>query len=58
MQVALKKAIAESFVNRFRLVSLICTVLDLASALSAWLLIAGKEPAPMGSTVKESDIPL
>ncbi len=52
-QVALKKAIAESFVNSFRLVSLICTVLALASALSAWLLVAGKKPAPVGSAVKD-----
>jgi len=44
-QIALKKAIDESFVNSFRLVSLICTILALASALSAWLLVAGKKPA-------------
>jgi len=55
-QVALKKAIDEAFVNSFRLVSLICTVLALASALSAWLLVEGKKPAPAGSIVKESDL--
>jgi len=53
-QVALKNAIDESFVSSFRVVSLICTVLALASALSAWLLVAGKKPAPEGSTVKKS----
>jgi hypothetical protein len=31
----------------------ICTVLALASAVSAWLLVAGKKPAPVGSTVKK-----
>src|SRR3989440_5163867 len=53
-QVALKNAIDESFVSSFRVVSLICTVLDLASALSAWLLVAGKKPATEGSTVNKS----
>ena len=53
-QAALKNAIDESFVSSFRLVSLICTILALASALSAWLLVAGKQPAPAGSTLKES----
>ena len=51
-QAALKNAISDSFVNSFRLVSLICAVLALASALSAWLLVAGKKPAPVASTVK------
>jgi hypothetical protein len=36
VQVALKRAIGESFVSSFRLVSLICAGLALASALSAW----------------------
>jgi len=53
-QMALTNAIDESFVSSFRLVSLICTILALASALSAWLLVAGKQPAPAGSTLKES----
>src|SRR5215467_13511756 len=53
-QMALKNAIDESFVNSFRQVSLICTILALASALSAWVLVAGKQPAPAGSTLKES----
>ena len=42
-QVALKRAIDESFVNSFRLVSLICAALALVSALSAWLLVEGKK---------------
>ena len=53
-QAALTNAIDESFVSSFRLVSLICTILALASALSAWLLVAGKQPAPAGSTLKGS----
>ncbi len=53
-QAALKNAIDESFVSSFRLVALICTILALASALSAWLLVAGKKSAPAGSTVKGS----
>ena len=48
-QMALTNAIDESFVSSFRLVSLICTILALASALSAWVLVAGKKPAPAGS---------
>ena len=53
-QAALKNAIDESFVSSFRLVSLICTILALASALSAWVLVAGKQPARAGSTLKGS----
>ena len=53
-QAALKNAIDESFVSSFRLVALICTILALASALSAWLLVAGKKSTPAGSTVKGS----
>ncbi len=45
VQVALKRAIDESFVSSFRLVSLICSALALLSALSAWLLVEGKKPA-------------
>ncbi len=44
VQVALKRAIDQSFVSSFRLVSLICAALALASALSAWLLVEGKKP--------------
>ncbi len=44
-QQALKRAVAESFVSSFRLVSLICAILAFASALSAWLLVEGKKIA-------------
>src|SRR6266487_2546632 len=54
VQVALKRAIDESFVSSFRVVALICAALALASALSAWLLVEGKKPERAGSTVKES----
>jgi EmrB/QacA subfamily drug resistance transporter len=57
VQVALKKAIDESFVNSFRLVSLICAILAVASALSAWWLVEGKQPAKTGTIVKESEVP-
>ena len=53
VQVALKRAIDESFVSGFRLVALISAALALASALSAWLLVEGK-PARAESTAKES----
>jgi MFS family permease len=53
-QVALKRAIDESFVSAFRLVSLICSALALVSALSAWLLVEGKKPEKAGSTTEES----
>ena len=43
VQVALKQAIDESFVSAFRLVSLLGAVLALLSALSAWLMIKGKQ---------------
>jgi MFS family permease len=43
----LKNAIDEAFVSGFRLVSLICAGLALASALSAWLLIEGKRSEPV-----------
>jgi len=42
-QAALKRAIDESFVSAFRLVSLLGAALALLSALSAWLLIEGKQ---------------
>jgi hypothetical protein len=40
-QLALKRAVAESFVFAFRRVMLIAAALALFSALSAWLLITG-----------------
>ena len=43
MQVALKRAVDEAFVSSFRLVSLVCAGLALASALCAGLLIEGKK---------------
>ncbi|TME00809.1 MAG: MFS transporter [Chloroflexi bacterium] len=49
MQVALKRAIDEAFVSSFRLVSLICAGLALASALFAGLLIEGKKVKLVGS---------
>jgi EmrB/QacA subfamily drug resistance transporter len=55
-QVALKRAIDESFVSAFRLVSLICAGLAVASALSAWLLIEGKKPGVAGSVAKDSQV--
>jgi EmrB/QacA subfamily drug resistance transporter len=54
VQVALKRAIDESFVSGFRLVALISAALALASALSAWLLVEGKKPAHAESTAKAS----
>ena len=44
MRVKLKQAIDASFVKGFRLVMLIATGLALASALSASLIIEGKQP--------------
>src|SRR2546428_630512 len=49
MQVALKRAIDEAFVSSFRLVSLVCAGLALASALCAGLLIEGKKVKLVGS---------
>ena len=57
VQAVLKRAIDESFVSSFRLVSLICAALALVSALSAWLLIAGKKPERVGRIGKESPFP-
>jgi MFS family permease len=57
VQVALKRAIGESFVSSFRLVSLICAGLALASALSAWWLVEGKKPERAGRTAEESQAP-
>jgi hypothetical protein len=42
-QAAIKRAIDESFVSAFRLVSLLGAALALLSALCAWMLIAGKQ---------------
>ena len=56
-QAALKRAIDESFVSAFRLVSLLGAVLALLSALSAWLLIAGKQLEPAGGSASESQAP-
>jgi len=58
VQVALKRAIDESFVSGFRVVALISAALALASALSAWLLVEGKKPARAESTAKESQAPI
>jgi EmrB/QacA subfamily drug resistance transporter len=44
LQAALKRTIDEAFVSGFRLVSLICAGLALASAFCAWLMIEGKSP--------------
>lgn len=44
MQTSLKTAIHTSFVTGFRVISLICAALALASALSAFLLVEGKKP--------------
>ena len=49
MQVALKRAVDEAFVSSFRLVSLVCAGLALASALCAGLLIEGKKVKVVGS---------
>ncbi len=53
---ALKNAIDEAFVSGFRLVSLICAGLALASALSAWLLIKGKRPEPVKTAATAGSI--
>ncbi len=53
VRVALTRAIDESFLSGFRLVALICAALALASALSAWLLVEGKEPERAASAAKE-----
>src|SRR3989440_5650224 len=56
-QTALQRAIDESFVSAFRLVSLLGAVLALLSALSAWLLIAGKQLEPAGGSALASQAP-
>jgi EmrB/QacA subfamily drug resistance transporter len=60
LQAALKSAINEAFVSGFRLISLICAVLALASALSAWLMVEGKRLDHTSGAVvanKETDGP-
>ena len=52
-QTALKRAIDESFVSAFRLVSLLGAALALLSALCAWWLIEGKPLERAGSSVSE-----
>jgi EmrB/QacA subfamily drug resistance transporter len=44
VRVTLKRAIDESFLNSFRLISFISAALALIGAMSAWLLIEGKKP--------------
>jgi len=56
-QLALKRAIDESFVSSFRLVSLICAALALLSAFSAWLLVEGKQLERAGGSAKEPQSP-
>jgi hypothetical protein len=53
VQTALKRSIDESFVSAFRLVSLLGAALALLSALSAWLLVAGKQPEPAGGSASK-----
>jgi len=54
MQTALKRAIDESFVSAFRLVSLLGAALAVLSALSAWLLIAGKQLEQAGGSASQA----
>ncbi|MFL5697171.1 MAG: MFS transporter [Ktedonobacteraceae bacterium] len=56
-QTALKRAIDESFVSAFRLVSLLGAALAVLSALSAWLLIEGKQPERAGESASASQAP-
>ena len=53
-QAALKRAIDESFVSAFRLVSLLGAALALLSALSAWLLIEGKQLERAGGSALQA----
>src|SRR5207237_2002982 len=52
-QTALKRAVDESFVSAFRLVSLLGAALALLGALSAWWLVAGKHLEPAGGTASK-----
>lgn len=56
-QVALKRAIDESLVSAFRLVSLLGAALALLSAMSARLLVAGKHLEPAGGSASEPQAP-
>jgi EmrB/QacA subfamily drug resistance transporter len=56
VQTVLKQAIDESFVSAFRLVSLLAAALALLSALSAWLLIEGKQLEQAGSSASEPQV--
>ncbi len=56
-QAALKRAIDESFVSAFRLVSLLGAALAVLSALSAWLLIEGKQLEPAGGSASQPQAP-
>jgi len=53
VQTALKRAIDESFVSAFRLVALLGAALALLSAMSAWLLVAGKHLEPAGGSASK-----
>ena len=53
VQVALKRTIDESFVSAFRLVSLLGAALALLSAISAWLLIEGKQVERAGGSASK-----
>lgn len=53
-RVALKRAIDESFVSSFRLVSLLGAALALLSAFTSWLLIEGKKLERAGESASES----
>jgi len=52
-QAALKRAVDESFVSAFRLVALLGAALAVLSALSAWLLVAGKHLEPAGGSASQ-----
>jgi MFS family permease len=52
-QTALKRAIDESFVSAFRLISLLGAALAVLSALSAWLLIEGKQLERAGGSASK-----
>jgi MFS family permease len=56
-QAALKRAIDESFVSAFRLVSLLGAALSVLSALSAWLLIEGKQLEQAGGSASKPQAP-
>ena len=53
VQAALKRAIDESFVSAFRLVSLLGAALAVLSAMSAWLLVEGKQLERAGGSASK-----